>query len=520
MKTLIVDRRELLMGGAGLALAASSLGRLVFGARAANASTPIAVDTRTLEVNGRAAEVYGLTQANGVAGIEASAGSAFRVQLINRLDHETLVHWHGLTPPIEQDGVPELSQPALKAGGTYSYDFMLERPGTYWMHSHVGLQEQKLHAAPLIVVDPAEAGIDEQSVTVLLHDFTFKDPAEILEKLRAGGNAGHGGAGMSAGGTGMGMGMKHMGGDGTGMAGGMMGGKAGSGHGGEMEPGGGTMPEGMSMGMMNMDLNDIEYDAYLANDRTLSDPEVVPVEPGAKVRLRIINAAASTNFVVDLGAIEGVLIAVDGQSIVPVSGHRFEIAIAQRLDVRLTVPKGAGGYPILAVREGDQARTGVILATKTGVVKKLAETGDFKAPPVRLGLEKRLRAQKSLAARPVDRRLVLDLTGSMAAYRWSLNGRVYENREPLMVGENERVEIVMRNKTGMAHPMHLHGHVFQVVAINGKRFAGAMRDTVIVPPMGQVVIALDADNRGRWAFHCHNLYHMASGMFTTLEYLA
>jgi FtsP/CotA-like multicopper oxidase with cupredoxin domain len=86
------------------------------------------------------------------------------------------------------------------------------------------------------------------------------------------------------------------------------------------------------------------------------------------------------------------------------------------------------------------------------------------------------------------------------------------------VAEGERVEILMRNQTGMAHPMHLHGHVFQVVSLEGKRLEGAVRDTVMVPPKGSVTIAFDADNPGRWAFHCHNLYHMAVGMFTSLEY--
>ncbi|MFQ5467381.1 MAG: multicopper oxidase domain-containing protein [Kiloniellaceae bacterium] len=135
-----------------------------------------------------------------------------------------------------------------------------------------------------------------------------------------------------------------------------------------------------------------------------------------------------------------------------------------------------------------------------------------------LELEQRLRAAAPLAARRVDRRLNLELTGGMAPYQWFLNGRVYENREPLMVAEGERVEIVMGNKTAMAHPMHLHGHVFQVVALDGKPLEGALRDTVMVPPRGSVTIAFDADNPGRWAFHCHNLYHMAVGMFTSLEY--
>src|SRR5260370_24670898 len=114
---------------------------------------------------------------------------------------------------------------------------------------------------------------------------------------------------------------------------------------------------------MAADVNDIDFDAYLANDRTLADPEVFRVERGGRVRLRIINMADSTNFVIDLGAIDGELIAVDGQPIVPVRGGKFPIAMAQRLDIRLALPAGGGAFPLLALREGDTARTGIVLTT-------------------------------------------------------------------------------------------------------------------------------------------------------------
>jgi FtsP/CotA-like multicopper oxidase with cupredoxin domain len=494
-----ISRRQLLHGGAGIALAAGA-GCLLNGRAFAQApATILNVDTRVLEVKGQAAKVYSLTQPDGFAGLETSLDRRFRVDLVNHLAEDTLVHWHGLTPPSDQDGVPELSQAPLNSGGRYSYDFALDRPGTYWMHSHVGLQEQMLLAAPLIVHDPADAGRDEQEPVILLHDFSFKDPEEILQSLQAVSGGGH----------------AHQ--PGTPPA---------HGHsamtGGAMAKAGDAMAKMGDAGSMtmDMDLNDVEFDAYLANDRTLDDPEIIRVEPGGKLRLRIINAAASTNFQIDLGALSGTLIAVDGQAVQPVTGKRFEIAIAQRLDVRVKLPAGQGSYPILAQREGDRLRSGVVLATKSAVIAKLPEKSESEAPPVRLELEKRLKAAVPLPARPVDRQLNLDLTGSMALYQWSLNGRVYRNREPLMVAEGERVEILMHNQTGMAHPMHLHGHVFQVVAIEGKRLEGALRDTVMVPPKGSVTIAFDANNPGRWAYHCHNLYHMAAGMFTSLEYLS
>src|SRR5690606_19638124 len=160
-----------------------------------------------------------------------------------------------LTPPWQQDGVAGISQEPILDGGSHDYDFPVARPGTFWMHSHFGLQEQHLLAAPLIVRDPAEAGEDVQEVIVLFHDFTFRDPAEILAELTGGG---HGMSGMSMGG-----GMDH----------------------GNMDHGGMDMGE-MNMGGMQIGgqmagmahLQDVQYDALLANDRTLDDPEVVAVE--------------------------------------------------------------------------------------------------------------------------------------------------------------------------------------------------------------------------------------------------
>jgi FtsP/CotA-like multicopper oxidase with cupredoxin domain len=320
-----VSRRQLLHGGAGIALAAGA-GCLLNGRAFAQApATMLNVDTRVLEVKGRAAKVYSLTQPDGSAGLETSLDQRFRVDLVNHLAEDTLVHWHGLTPPSDQDGVPELSQDPLKPGGRYSYNFALELPGTYWMHSHVGLQEQGMLAAPLIIRDPADSGRDEQETVILLHDFTFREPEEILDDLlAAGGVHVHHDDPPSA--------HKHM-----------------------TKKEDATSKAGDAMAM-NMDLNDVEFDAYLANDRTLADPEVIRVEPGGMQRIRVINAAASTNFWIDLGELTGALIAVDGQPVLPVTGNRFEIGIAQRIDVRFQLPPGQGGYPIFAQREGDRAR--------------------------------------------------------------------------------------------------------------------------------------------------------------------
>ncbi len=275
----------------------------------------------------------------------------------------------------------------------------------------------------------------------------------------------------------------------------------------------------MGGGMMGgMDLNDVEYDAFLANDRTLEDPEVVRVERNGRVRLRIINGAASTAFWIDLDGREATVLAVDGNPVAPVVGSRFPLAQAQRIDLMIDVP-GGSVVPVFARREGDVARTGIILAAADAAVGKLAGAAAEAEVAVDLSLEERLAAIAPLATHPPDNSQMVMLGGAMAPYAWTLNDRTWEERQKLEVSTGQRVSLGFMNHSMMAHPMHLHGHHFQVVGINGRRFAGAIRDTVLVPPMGTVTVEFDADNPGRWLYHCHNLYHMAAGMMSELVYV-
>jgi FtsP/CotA-like multicopper oxidase with cupredoxin domain len=208
------------------------------------------------------------------------------------------------------------------------------------------------------------------------------------------------------------------------------------------------------------------------------------------------------------------LIAVDGQDIQPVTGSKFPISMGQRLDLRLALPIEGGGFPIVGLREGAPGRTGIILATPGAPVRKLASLDDKKGPLVGLELEGMLTPLQPLASRPVARKLALVLVGDMAQYKWGIEG------DPLRVRARDRFEVSIKNTTMMSHPMHLHGHHFQVVGINGKRMNGALRDTVLLPSMASVDIAIDAVNPGHWPLHCHHLYHMATGMMTYVSYSA
>jgi FtsP/CotA-like multicopper oxidase with cupredoxin domain len=382
---------------------------------------------RTIEVNGKPASVFGISQPDGVLGLTAETGGLFRVRLENHLDSPSLIHWHGLTPPWHQYGVPDISAPAVPPGGTADYDFPLTFGGTYWMHSHYGLQEQLLMTAPLIIRDHSGSR-DEQDVVILLNDFSFTPPEEIFAALRK----------NSAPRTRIGhTGMPSMKADDN----------SSNPHHATAMPSGSTKP----------DLNDVK----LANSRTLADPEIVKVEAGGTVTLRIINGSSMSAYHVDVGQLEGELTAVDGHAVVPIKGRRVPAASSQRPDMRLALPRGPGAYPILAMLEGERKQTGIILAANKAKVKRLPHLAKETSPPLTLDLERRLRAISPLTARPADRTHVLNLTGEMQIYQWSINNVAWmEETPPFPVKEGERVELIFVNQTMMAHPMHLHGHCF------------------------------------------------------------
>ncbi len=393
----------------------------------------------------------------------------------------TAIHWHGLHPPNNQDGVPGLTQSVVAPNASYPYDFPLQPAGTHWMHSHQGLQEAFLLSAPLIVHDPAAEPADEQQIVLFLGDFSFTPPTEIFAKLRK--------PAASA----MAMGT-------------MNGGKTAS-----------------PMAMNKPDINDVDYDAYLANDRTLADPEVVRVGKNGKIRLRIINGSSGTNFFVDLGQLRGELIATDGMPVKPYGGARFPLAIAQRIDIRVQIPS-AGAFPILALREGGTQRAGIILATANAPVTRMPLKNTAPTGRLTLDTESALIAAAPLIPKQADRTFTLRLQGNMARYEWPINGIVFDTANPrgqaaqVKLKSGQRVVLKFINQTGMSHPMHLHGHSFQVIEINGKALQGALRDTVLLPPRASVSVAFDANNPGTWYLHCHVLWHLAAGMAVLVQY--
>lgn len=426
--------------------------------------TTLKVKEREINVNGKKSAVLEVIQDNGVRGLTLNQGDWFNVVVDNQLKSPTCIHWHGILLPNNQDGVPYVSQLPIQPGEKYPYRYLIKQSGTYWMHSHFGLQEQLLLSAPLILHDPQDkSGMLE--VVMFLSDFTFRNPYDIFKELRQK-----------------------------------------------------SKMSGMSGMEMKPDLNDVKYDSFLTNWRTLQDPDLVLVKPGQEVRLRIINGSSSSNFFIDLGALNGEAIAVDGSDILPLNGNRFELATAQRIDIKVKIPASNAAYPIIAQGEGTDLLTGLFLTTSSELKPAMKEKAQNTAGALTYEQEKKLKAKTPLAKKEINRRLVLNLDGNMELYEWMLNGRAWPNFQPLFVKEGERVELAFVNQTMMSHPMHLHGHFFQITEINGQQVEGALRDTILVLPKTTVKIQFDANNPGNWALHCHNLYHLYAGMMTTLNY--
>ncbi len=505
-----VSRRTVLAGG-------TAAGALAFsgGWSRVLAAPLITVESLTLDVNGKAAKVFAVKGPTG-EGIFAKEGDRLTGAVLNASQAPAVMHWHGqIFAPADQDRArPNGGE--LAPGGTNQVDFLLT-PGTHWMHSHT-LSEQQLLAAPLVTRE-ADAG-DAQDVVVMLHDFTFRSPEEILAGL--GGANAHGNHGAHAAGqptqdmAGMAMpGMGHAG-HGMGAMGGMGGGMMGSAPAGAAAGHAGHgMGAGMGGGMM-AHANDVDYDAFLANRRTLADPEVVKVEKGGQVRLRIINGGTATAFFITVPGLNPRCVAVDGSPCIPVEAEAFPLAQGQRIDLLVDIPASGGAFPVLAQVEASPRRTGLVLATAGATVARIAETADRPQGLVDLTFEGRLSAGKPLAQRKADKAFPIML-GEEAGYRWTINGRTYGEGRPFAVSPGERVEMTFMNPTTMSHPMHLHGHHFQVVGIGGRRFSGAVRDTVMVPPHMPVTIAFDAGPKGEWFLHCHHLYHMATGMMAVVK---
>ncbi|MFE1834126.1 multicopper oxidase family protein [Streptomyces sviceus] len=442
--------------------------------------------------------------------LRVSAGDTLAATLSNQLPNRTTtsIHWHGIALRNDMDGVPPATQSAVRAGRNFTYRFTADAPGTYFFHPHVGVQLDRGLYAPLIVEDPREPlSYDEEWVLVLDDwlDGVTGTPDDVFAELRQG---------MG----GMDMGDTHMGSSSPSSSSGHdMGGMShntpsASSSGGSM--GESFMLMGARSSLLGGDAGDVNYPHHLINGRVAADPEVFRSKPGKRVRLRLINAGADTAYRVALGGHKLTITHTDGFPVRHQQTDALLIGMGERYDVLVTLDDGV--FPLVASAEGKNATGMAVVRTGSG-----STPGTTVRPRELDGVlvaASQLRAADDvrLTSKKADRVHRIELTGGMMTYNWAINGKRFDMNDPtanpIIVEQRQRVRLDFVNTTTMWHPMHLHGHTYQLGS------EGPRKDTTIVLPKTTVSVFFDADNPGQWMLHCHNAYHGEAGMMALVAY--
>jgi CopA family copper-resistance protein len=533
---------------------------------------------QTMRVDGRAARAIGINGTIPGPLIRLREGQKARLTVVNDLDEDSSIHWHGLILPFHMDGVPGVSFPGIKPRSTFVYEFPIVQAGTYWYHSHSGLQEQIGHYGP-IVIDPKDAdpvGYDREHV-IVLSDHSRLSPEAIFRKLKV--NPGH-------------FNMQRQ------TLSGLLAG--------EDQP----LKDRVAWGAMRMDPTDIadvngSTYTFLVNGHGPRDNWTALFSPGERVRLRIVNASAMSIFNVRIPGLGMTIVQADGLNVVPLPVDEFQIGVAETYDVIVT-PVEDRAYTFVAEVNDRSGMARATLAPRAGMTAEVpplrkrplatmqdmgmgamasgdasctaehAATGhctpapadassgdhaamghgaggmqhsmrDFDAAPQvkrdpsvqsispmpvdRMGepgqgledVGHKVLTYRDLVAldrnpdvRAPDRSLDIHLTGNMERFMWSFDGvKMSDHHEPIPFIEGERVRVNLINDSMMVHPIHLHGHFFELVTGKGDR--APRKHTVIVQPGGIATFDFTADALGDWAFHCHLLYHMHAGMMRVVS---
>ena len=634
--TRTIDRRQLLRGatlaGGGLALSAympawaqtTSGGIVKPMPTVSGDDITLRVAHQMMMIDGRESHAIGINGTAPAPLIRLREGQNARLTLTNALpDEQTSIHWHGLILPFQMDGVPGISFPGVEPGKSFTYEFPVKQAGTYWYHSHSGLQEQMGHYGPL-VIDPAgeDPIASDREHVIMLSDHSQLHPHVIFRKLKMQGGYFNYQKQTLAG---------------------------------LLRGEGQSAKERADWGKMRMDPTDVadvtgSTYTYLVNGHGPLDNWTGLFRPGERVRLRVINASAMTTFNVRIPGLKMTVVACDGLNVRPVTFDEFQIGVAETYDVIVTptddraytlvgesVDRSGMARATLAPREGmaaavpplrkrplasmkdmgmggmdmsggsmagmDHAAMGHAMpatGAATGAMAGMNQGGapqagaavdhaamghtmpaegaaasgmagmdhgamqggaggqmagmdhgaggmnhsmrDFsnapgvkKTPTVQTispmpmdrmgepgqGLENvghKVLVYRDLMAvdrnpdvRAPDRAMQIHLTGNMERYMWAFDGeKLSEVKDPIPFLEGERVRVTLVNDTMMGHPIHLHGHFFELVTGHGE-FA-PRKHTVMVQPGGTATFDLTADAVGDWAFHCHMLYHMHAGM--------
>lgn len=484
------------------------------------------IDHKTVNYSGKEKSAMSINDSIPGPTLYFKEGDTARINVENNMDMNTSIHWHGLLLPNREDGVPYLTTPPIKPGTTYTYEFPIKHSGTYWYHSHTGLQEQ-LGVYGSIVIEPKEQRTDielpEVEHVVVLSDWTDQNPNEVLRDLKRGSEY----QSFKKGGkqTVLGVIKNH------------------------------AVMDNLKRSirrMPPMDISDVAYDAFLINGKPQS---TLKTEPGEDVRLRIINAGGSSYFYLNYAGGEMKVIAADGVDVEPFDTDRILMAIAETYDVILTVPDG-GSYEFRATAQDGSGHASLFIGEGAQVLApniprpnlykmdhsqmmghsememdhtmhenmghdqmEMSDMMNMPKNPRPLPPYDNLRSleETTLPSENQTREVVLNLTGDMERYVWSINGMTINEDDKILIRKGENVRFILNNTTMMHHPMHLHGHFFRVLNEQGEY--SPLKHTVDVPPLGTVVIEFEANEEKDWFFHCHVLYHMKAGMSRIVSYV-
>jgi FtsP/CotA-like multicopper oxidase with cupredoxin domain len=456
-------------------------------------------------------------------------GDTVTLRVRNTLPTTSSIHWHGILLPAAMDGVPGFSFDGIAPGATFTYRFELKQSGTYWYHSHSRFQEQTgLYGAIVIAPRDGQPHLAGHDYVILLSDWTDTDPERIYANL-----------------------------------------KKQSGYYNFARP---TLTDAVAQrGMWNRmrmdpsDLSDVSGYAYtyLMNGAAPDANWTGLFSRGEKVRLRFINGSSMTFFDVRIPGLPMTVVAADGQDIEPVAVDEFRIGAAETYDV-IVAPDDVRAYTIFAQSMDRSGFARGTLAPRAGMTADVPaldppqrltmsdmmgdmrnmkgmegacgarnpslRTGpgvDMLVPTPRANLDDPgvglrdngrrvltyadLRSIGNDGEVPAHRDIVLHLTGDMQRYVWSFDAKKFSHAEPLRLTNGERVRITLINDTMMTHPIHLHGMWSDVENERGE--FQVRKHTVVVQPGQRISYRVSAGPNGRWAYHCHLLYHMEAGMF-------
>jgi FtsP/CotA-like multicopper oxidase with cupredoxin domain len=498
----------------------------------------LTAELKPINLSGKATVDFALSINGSIPApvLEFTEGDDAEILVRNRIPGEEVsIHWHGILLPPEMDGVSYVNTAPIFSGKDHLFKFKIRQHGTYWYHSHTNIQEQKgLFGA--IVIHPRKKTIPaERDVVVVLSDWSDENPTEILKNIRKEGHY-------------------YMYKKGTVRSwwGAFQAGRL------------GVFLNDEFTRMGGMDVSDIGYDAFLANGKR--DSQLVEAQPGQRIRVRIINAAASSYFYLGFGGQNMKVIASDGMDVDPVDAKEILIGMAETYDLLVELPEPKN-YQLLATSQDGTGSASVWIgkgdkvfapvktlpglyepmdhgshggghgggheahsmpsSTKSEVDHSAHDHGAMMnsmkpASGLRmvqtLGVDE-LKSKDSTVLSQLSKRelnLKLVLNGDMNRYVWHINGKaIFEDRN-ILIREGDLVRFELVNESMMHHPMHLHGHFFRVLNQFGD--LSPLKHTVDVPPFATRTIEFLANEPGEWMLHCHNLYHMKNGMSRVVKY--